>query len=74
MFFDLGGGVPPPKPLGFEMGIHVSGGHLLEFFDCHIRDKECGEMTVNLPQRERESHIKYNDMYRKVRKEKKKQR
>jgi hypothetical protein len=23
VFFDLGGGVPPPKPLGLEMGIHM---------------------------------------------------
>jgi hypothetical protein len=23
VFFDLGGGVPSPKPLGFEVGIHM---------------------------------------------------
>jgi hypothetical protein len=40
VFFYLDGGVPPPKPLGLEMDIHICGGHLLEFFNCHIRDEE----------------------------------
>jgi len=34
--FDLGGRIPPPKPLGFEGGIDMGGCHLLEFFYCHI--------------------------------------
>ena len=46
--FDIGGRIPPPKPLGFEGGIHMGGGHLLKFLYSHIRDEECGEMTVNL--------------------------
>jgi hypothetical protein len=48
LVFDLGRGVPPTKPLGLEVGIHMCGGHLLEFFDCHIWNEEGGEMTVNL--------------------------
>ena len=48
-FFDLGTRVPPSKPLGFEMSIHMCGGYLLEFLDCHIRVGEGGVMTVNLP-------------------------
>ena len=51
LFLDIGRGVPPTKPLGLEMGIHMCGSHLLKFFDCHIRDEEGGEMTVNLPHR-----------------------
>ena len=47
--FDLGGGVPLPKPLGLEVGIHMCGGHLLKFLNCHIHDEEGGEMKVNLP-------------------------
>ena len=49
LIFDLDRGVPPTKPLGFKVGIHMCGGHLLKFFDCHISDEEGGEMTVKLP-------------------------
>ena len=68
VFFDLGGGVPPPKPLGLEMGIHMCSYQLLEFLNCHIRDEEGGNMTFNLPQKENEGNIKYDHMYRKTRK------
>ena len=68
MFFDLGGRVPSPKPLGFEMGIHVDGDHLLDFLNCHIHDKIGGEMTVILPQREKKRNIKYDHMYGKTQK------
>jgi hypothetical protein len=34
--FDLGGRIPPPKPLGFERDIDMGGCHLLEFLYCHI--------------------------------------
>jgi hypothetical protein len=60
VFFDLGGGIPPPKPLGFEMGIHMCGGQLLEFLNCHIRDEK---MMVNLPHKEKEKNIKQDHMY-----------
>ena len=51
IFLDIGRGIPPTKPLGLEMGIHMCRSHLLKFFDGHIRDEEGGEMTVNLPHR-----------------------
>ena len=59
ILFDIGRGVPPTKPLGLEVGVHMRSGHLLEFFDCHISDKEGGEMMVNLPHRRGRSK---NDM------------
>jgi hypothetical protein len=68
MIFDLGGGVPPPKPLGFEMGIHMWGGHLLEFLNCHVGDEEAGKMTVNLPQKGKEINTKQDNMYKTSRK------
>ena len=46
--FNLGGRNPPPKPLGFEGGIHMGGCHLLEFFYCDIVDEEGGKMAINL--------------------------
>ena len=74
VFFDLGGGVSPPKPLGLEMGIHMCGAHLLKFLYCHVRDEEGGEMTVSLPQKEKERNIKYDHMYRKAKNKMNKQR
>jgi len=44
----------------------MCGGHLLEFHNCHIHVKEGGEMTVNLPHKEKERNIKYNQIYRKM--------
>ena len=46
--FDLGGRIPPPKPLGFERGIDMGGCHLLKFFYRHIGVHEGRKMTVNL--------------------------
>ena len=46
--FDLGGRIPPPKPLGFEGGINMCSCHILEFFYCYIGNEEGVKMTVNL--------------------------
>ena len=46
--FDLGGRIPPLKPLGFEGGIDMGGCNLLKFLYCHVCDEEGGKMTVNL--------------------------
>jgi hypothetical protein len=62
LVFDLGMGVPPTKPLGLEVGIHMCGGHLLEFFDCYIWNEEGGEMTVNLPHKREESKREISNM------------
>ena len=37
--FDLGGKIPPPKPLSLKGSIHMCNCHLLEFLNSHIRDK-----------------------------------
>jgi hypothetical protein len=46
--FDLGGRIPPPKPLGFERGIDMGGCHLLKFFYRHVGVHERRKMAVNL--------------------------
>ena len=67
--FDLGGGVSTSKPLGFERGIHMCGGHVLEFLDCHICDEEGGKMIVNLQHRRvlcKKINIIYEKNYKKM--------
>jgi hypothetical protein len=46
--FDLGGRIPPSKPLGFERGIDMGGCHLLKLFYRHIWVHEGKKMEVNL--------------------------
>ena len=46
--FDVGGKIPPSKPLGFERGIDMDACDHLDFLYCHIWDEEGGNMTVNL--------------------------
>ena len=46
--FDLGGGIPPPKPSSLKESIHMCSCHILQFLNSHIQDEEGGEMTVNM--------------------------